>query len=98
MEMMREALERKVIAMEQLMKEEEEKARQEEEAEKLRLEAEQKAKKEAEEQMIIMKIRVAEMQQYQNKKRYLGGKIEPRTEYYNLLMRKRESTMIQKVQ
>lgn len=57
----------------------------------MRLEAEAKAQKELEEQMVVFKIRIAEQQQYTDKRKYTNGKIESRSEYYSLLMRKRES-------
>ena len=41
---------------------------------------------------------MAKEQRYTDKKRYMGGKIEPRTEYYSLLMRKRETQMFAKLE
>ena len=57
-----------------------------------------KKAKEVQERLGEVKKLIAQEQRYADKKRYMGGKIEPRTEYYQLLMRKRETQMLGKLE
>ena len=46
------------------------------------------------EKMDILKKKILGSQKTIDKKRYKGGKIEKRTEYYSLIMRKKETSMM----
>ena len=95
--MMQEALKAKLAEAEKLHAEEEAAERAEREREqKEKAEAERKAKEEAEKVEILRKQMLAE-QKTVDKRRYANGnRIEKRTEYYSLSMRKREAQMLAK--
>jgi hypothetical protein len=96
--MMQEMLEKKVAEAERFEKEEEERLRKQAE-EELRLKEEQEKRlKEEKERLELVRKQVSEKLQLVDKKKYMGpGKIEQRTEYYTLLMRKRETKIAQKL-
>lgn len=80
--MMQNAMQARLLEIEKLEKEEQEKARLEEEEERKRAEEEAKKAKEVQERLGEVRNLMAKEQRYKDKKRYMGGKIEPRTEYY----------------
>lgn len=96
---MQEALKAKLAEAEKLLAEEEaaEKAEREKE-ERERAEAERRAKEEAEKTEVLRK-QILGQQKTIDKRRYSGNaKIERRTEYYSLSMRKREAQMLAKAE
>ena len=98
LEMMQAALQKRVAEIERMEKEEEEKARKEEEEDRKRREEETRKAQEVQERLGEVRKMIAKEQRYADKKRYMGGKVEPRTEYYQLLMRKRETQLLGKME
>jgi hypothetical protein len=47
---------------------------------------------------LLVKNQLADNLKFIDKKRYLGGKIEQRSEFYHLLMRKKETKIMQRLQ
>jgi hypothetical protein len=98
LEMMQAALQKRVAEIERMEKEEEEKARKEEEEDRKRMEEEARKAKEVQERLGEVRKLIAKEQRDADKKRYRGGQIEPRTEDYQLLMRKRETQILGKME
>jgi hypothetical protein len=89
--MMQDALMLRVAEAEKFEREELERIRKEEEAERLEREAEAKRLKEEQEKLEVVRKQMTQGLQMIDKKRYMGGKIELRTEYYTLVSRKKET-------
>lgn len=96
--MMQAALQARMAEIERMEKEEEEKARKEEEEDRKRREEEEKKEKELVGMLENIRKEMLREQRYTDKKRYMGGKIEPKTEYYTLVMRKRETQLLAKLE
>lgn len=95
--MMQEAMQKRLVEAEELHKREVEELKVMEEAEKARKEAEAKEKREVQEKMEKLRTLLSGQQKLIDKYKYQGGKIEQRTEYYSLLMRKKETAMTTKL-
>lgn len=98
LKMMQEALQQKLAEAEKLQREEEERARAEAEAQRREKEEAERLKREQEERIDFLRYQILDKQCTLDKKRYMGGKIEQRTEYYTLLMRKKENQMATRMQ
>lgn len=97
LKMMQDALLLRVAEAEKFEREELERIRKEEEAERLEREAEAKRLKEEQEKLEVVRKQMTQGLQMIDKKRYMGGKIELRTEYYTLVCRKKETKVAQKL-
>ena len=86
---------------ERFEKEEEERIKKEAEEERKLKEEQEKRLQEEKEKLELVRKKLAEKLQLVDKKKYMGDagtvKIEQRTEYYTLLMRKREAKVSQKL-
>lgn len=97
LKMMQDALLLRVAEAEKFEREELERIRKEEEAERFEREAEAKKLKEEQERLEVVKKEMIAGMQMIDKKLYMGGKIELRSEYYTLVMRKKETKITQKL-
>ena len=96
--MMQQALEQKIQDAERFQREEGERVRAEQEAERLKLEEEERKKKEEEMRLKSVIDQIKSQQKIIDKKKYQGGKVEQISEYYILLMRKKEQQITTKLQ
>ena len=96
--MMQDALMKKVTDAEQFEREEQDKVRAEADADRLTKEEEVRKLNEIQAHFDMIRNQGMKHQKTVDKRKYLGGKLEQRTEYYTLLMRKRESQIAAKKQ
>ena len=87
---MHETLAKRVQEAERIRNEELEALRIEEEMERKRIEEEDERKRAEEFAFYQLKDKIEKSKQVIDKKRYCGAKIEPNTQYYQIMMRKKE--------